>query len=637
VQLPRRRPSTIALLTATVLVLLPVLAVFQYRWLGQVSEHERERLRRALGNAMGGVARDLDAELTRAVHRLQLDRLADSTSANALETTGSHDPASLVRDLFYVPRHSRDESEAALLRCDVESLACGVIDWPPALTPLRGEMAARFRRDDHDIEELSRAFRDGPSKLPVIVVPVAKDGRRTRERQRQRRDRLAGAALLVLNPTVLRRDLLPTLIERHFGAAADSDFRLAVVDWQRPLDVVYAAERSHVEPLLAAPEAWQELFTLRIDEFAARRSPGEGGHSSGEGFARAFGRSRGDDDEEWLLVARHREGSLQAAVDNLRRRNLLLSSGILALMGVAVGLIALTSRRAQRLAEQQVEFVAGVSHELRTPVAAIHLAAQNLSDGVVADPTRMQRYGAIIKIETQRLRDTVERVMQFASLNGRQAPAPQSEISIDGLVRDAVEAASRTGDTAPVSIAVASDLPRLYGDRAALAACLNNLLANAVKYGTPAADTDGPLPHVRVSATLHVIRKRTELRLSVEDNGPGIQPVDLPHIFEPFYRGRNALERRIQGNGLGLHIVTRIVNDHGGRVSVVSAPGRGATFTLHLPLPAARESTAAVASGFSRPSTVLGTALRLSKGRKMSAGNYLPPEGGSHATDTLTR
>jgi signal transduction histidine kinase len=73
------------------------------------------------------------------------------------------------------------------------------------------------------------------------------------------------------------------------------------------------------------------------------------------------------------------------------------------------------------------------------------------------------------------------------------------------------------------------------------------------------------------------------VHIAVSDRGPGIDPDDLPHLFEPFYRGREALERQVQGNGLGLSLVKRIAESLGGRVSVRSAPGEGSTFTLQLP------------------------------------------------------
>jgi signal transduction histidine kinase len=85
------------------------------------------------------------------------------------------------------------------------------------------------------------------------------------------------------------------------------------------------------------------------------------------------------------------------------------------------------------------------------------------------------------------------------------------------------------------------------------------------------------------------------VQISVSDRGRGIDAQDLPHVFEPFYRGRYALDRQIQGNGLGLSLVKRIAEAHGGRVSVHSAPGEGTTFTLHIP--ALNEALAADPAG----------------------------------------
>jgi signal transduction histidine kinase len=575
-----RRITATTLLAAAVLVLLPVLATLQYRWLGQVSENERTRLQRALINATAGIARDLDTELSRAVNRLELRRL---TMRPALPAAGepdasgtTADPSRLIQEILYVERAGDASRDLAVSRCDLDSLLCAPSQWPTALAPLGRDLARLFRHgDQRDAEELSRLVRGQSAPQPVIVVPVAGDGQ-SRGR-RERGDRGTAAALLLLDVKHLRNELIPALVERHFGPVETSDFRVAIVDRELPLDVVYGADDGSLDDLLKDPEAWQELFTLRAEEFSARGSRDEGGLSSGAGSVQVFGRDGDDDDEEWMLVARHRDGSLQAAVDNLRRRNLLLSSGILALMGVAVGLIAVTSRRAQRLAEQQVEFVAGVSHELRTPVSAIHLAAQNLADGMVADPSRIRRYGATIQAESQRLRETVERVLQFAALSGRHPTPPKSAVAVGPLIDEVVASAHRDHPGAAITTAVSPELPTVVADPAGITVCLQNLLANALKYG-------GRSPSVRIAAAAGQGRRGPELQLSVEDNGPGIEPSDLPHIFDSFYRGRNALERRIQGNGLGLHIVKRIAADHGGRVTAVSAPGHGATLTLHIPL-----------------------------------------------------
>jgi signal transduction histidine kinase len=114
---------------------------------------------------------------------------------------------------------------------------------------------------------------------------------------------------------------------------------------------------------------------------------------------------------------------------------------------------------------------------------------------------------------------------------------------------------------------------RVVGDAAALRSAIQNLISNAIKYG-------GEAPWVRVTATA---LKHQATRITVEDRGLGISAEDRKHIFEPFYRGREAVARQIHGSGLGLHLVRRIIEAHGGTVSVHSEPGRGSTFTIDLP------------------------------------------------------
>jgi signal transduction histidine kinase len=350
-----------------------------------------------------------------------------------------------------------------------------------------------------------------------------------------------------------------------------------------------AGERGELSPIVPPPpgtvgdgpvrDRMLSLFELRDTE---RRPPLRG---------RALNHPQG----HWELRVKHRAGSLEAAVAASRRRNLTLSGSVLALLGVAVALIAVSARRAQALARQQLEFVAAVSHELRTPVAVINSAAGNLADGVVGDPIRVKRYGATIQTEARRLGETVERVLHLAGLgSGRALPmAPVSAADIvHGAVQQSAIEAARAG--VEVHVDIAPDLPPLVGDAGALQSAVQNLVGNAIKYA-------GDDRWVRVRVAADTRARSREVHIAVEDHGPGLEADERQLVFEPFYRGRAAVANQIQGSGLGLSLVRRIAEAHGGRVELASEAGRGSTFAICLP-------AAAPVPGAAAPSTTMGPA-----------------------------
>ncbi len=243
-----------------------------------------------------------------------------------------------------------------------------------------------------------------------------------------------------------------------------------------------------------------------------------------------------------------------------------------------MGLIVLNARRSERLAAQQMDFVATVSHELRTPLAVIRSAAQNLSAGVVHDAEQARRYGALIESEGRRLTDMVEQVLEYAGLSGNRGLRRAAAVDPGDLVREAMAASEELcrHEGVLVEVDVAPGLPLVEADEGAVRRALGNLVANALKY---AADGRWLGVTVRRAGTASA----PIVEIAVTDRGRGIDPDELPHIFEPFYRGRYATERQIHGNGLGLSLVRRIAEAHGGRVTVTSDEGRGTTFTLHLP------------------------------------------------------
>jgi signal transduction histidine kinase len=295
----------------------------------------------------------------------------------------------------------------------------------------------------------------------------------------------------------------------------------------------------------------------------------------------ADGQSQRPDREPlWRADFAHQAGSLEAVVASTRRRNLFVSSSVLALLGASIGMLLISSARARTLAAQQMEFVAGVSHELRTPLAVIRSAAENLADGVVADKEQVQRYGQLIASEGRRLTEMVEQVMEFAGFEAGRTIDVRPVAAVD-VAQAAIEASGPLLSETDTHIDIeAPDTPLLVrAHQASLARSVQNLISNAVKYG----GTDRWVG-VRVSPA-----EGRMVAIAVSDHGSGIPEADLAKIFEPFYRGQRALDGQVHGSGLGLSLVDRIVRQHGGRVQVHSSP-KGTTFTMLIP--AAPEATA---------------------------------------------
>jgi len=374
---------------------------------------------------------------------------------------------------------------------------------------------------------------------------------------------------------------------RHLDALEGDDFFVAIVSSPMAQDVIYASAGADAAAVAARPDAVYPLTLARADR-PPRGSRGRGGRegsvigSVDRGRAVRGRGARGEVGDGWLFVAQHRAGSLESAVARLRARNLAVSLGILSLLGAAVAMIAANARRAEQLGRQQVEFVAAVSHEMRTPVTGIELAGANLEDGLVADPARVRRYGGVIRTEARRLAETVERVLQFAALEAGRGVGPAVDVDVRAVLEDVVARARSAHRQATIELDFESPAHVIRSDAAAVRSAVQNLLANALKYGgTPA------WARVRVGQTGAV---PPELSVTVEDRGPGIDPRDVPHVFEAFYRGRLATERRAPGNGLGLHIVKRSIEALGGRVSLHTQAGSGTAVTLHLPLSAAMDA-----------------------------------------------
>jgi signal transduction histidine kinase len=267
------------------------------------------------------------------------------------------------------------------------------------------------------------------------------------------------------------------------------------------------------------------------------------------------------------------------AIAEVRQRNLGVSLGIVLLLGASTVMLVLSAQRARRLARQQMEFVAGVSHELRTPVTVICSAADNLAQGMVSNPKQVARYGTVIRDEGRRLSETLEQVLGFAGIQSGKHQFDLQPVDVNEVLERAIFACTSELQSSECQLEkeIAADLPKILADPISLTSCVRNLLSNALKHGSPGSS-------IGIRAQVSPNGHSPELRISIEDHGVGIEPGELQHIFEPFYRGRRAISDQIHGAGLGLSIVKQVIEAHDGTVEVDSTLGKGSCFTLRIPL-----------------------------------------------------
>ncbi|PYU75447.1 MAG: hypothetical protein DMG49_03015 [Acidobacteria bacterium] len=234
-----------------------------------------------------------------------------------------------------------------------------------------------------------------------------------------------------------------------------------------------------------------------------------------------------------------------------------------------------------QLAKLQMEFVASVSHELRTPLTVISSAADNIADGLVGGKDQLKRYGSAIQNQCRQITELVNQILLFASTKDRKnrytlRPLQVSQI-IDSVLDNTAELVEGAGFA--IEQRIESGLPSVMGDLSALSQCLQNLIVNAVKYS-------GESRWIGISAFVENSEERSgkEIRITVQDRGIGIDRLEMPHVFEPFYRGAAVSAAQIHGTDLGLSLAKSIAEAMGGTLSVASELAVGSVFTLRLPI-----------------------------------------------------
>jgi signal transduction histidine kinase len=568
-------------------IIVAALAVLQFRWSTRLSEATAVRLADSLQMSMMNWQKDFFRYFSEIGLALRIDPVEDAPGdvsqyvRRFAEWRAVAKYPKLVSDVYLLKSDAAARPRA--LRLNSEARQFDPDDWPAAFEPLREDLrqaSAEFLRNRalkkpyglFDVGDPSAGWRFDPG-IPALFHPIT-----------------LGAAdsvdwfAIELSQKEIDSRILSDLSRTYFQGTDGLDYLVAVNSGDAPVHVLYTSDRGFGDPQPADADGTIDLFGRVPD-----RSLGSPVHvfhmpSDNKGpeasVKIAWFPSLRETAEalDWRLVVRHRRGgALGAFVGEIRRRDLSIGFGVLLVLVINMGMLIVTSHRAQRLAQLQMDFVTAVSHELRTPLTVIISGADNLCNGVVETGQQMLQYGSVIGNQARQLFGLVERILLFAATRqGEQRynlrPLKVQEIIDAALASTAglIEAGQFT-----VECEIEPNLPEVIGDASALSQCLQNLITNALKYGSEQR-------WIGIRARAH----EREAQISVSDRGIGISEADLPHIFEPFYRSPAVRAAQIRGTGLGLPLSQSLAEAMKGRLAVESVPGRGSTFTLYIPFAA---------------------------------------------------
>lgn len=588
-------------LLAAVLV---ILAVMQHHWSWAISSATRTRIRAGLQHSLSRFHEDVSRELGTLCAEMLFAAEDERDNAAAISSQIGHWKRSAPHPALLATVYLSQGRGGELLRIDPATGKSETVPWPPEFAALREHLRAVFPAEDfimsgppqmharhHLLHERMRSTLRGGEHAAQAPVPWAMDPSIPALISPVHHTGGQGPALswliVQLNRAVLEKEVFPELVQKYFRGDADLDFAVAVVETSgSQRRVVYSTGTGFGKDSDAPVDAAMTLFGPPLHResgsgldagFIGPAGPPEGRRGPAMRFEPLHYLS---EHGAYEILVRHEKGSLEAAVNSLRQRNLMLSFGVLGLMGITMGLILFATHRARRLARMQMDFVAGVSHELRTPLAVISSAAENIADGVVEDRERLAQYGNSILRQSRHLAHLVDQVLLYAANQQSRRQYDIQPVDIEAAVNAALEGTASIVKSSGLQLdmCIEAGLPRARADFHAVVESLQNLITNAVKYGA-----GGNWLGIRAAAAKQDGGAR-EVLLSVEDRGAGIRRDEVKLIFEPFYRSPSAIDAQIHGTGLGLPLARAMMEAIGGKLTAQSEPGRGSTFTIHLPV-----------------------------------------------------
>ena len=610
-----RNFSTVIIVLAVGVVI--VLGLLQYRWSNQVSEATSIRLADSLQMSMINWHLDFFRAFSEVCVALRVD--PDSSTLDDWDqyarrfedwkkTTAN---PNLVAGIYvWRPGEAGGEDLLALASSTGQFESA---KWLQPLNALRQEIAQLDSKDggaavdssenrnpvpglqNPNLEFANRFYTGGPlqgwrfeSRIPALVRSVARGAASAGGRTASLRNSVDWIVIL-LDRDDVRNNLLPALAQRYFRGTEGLDYQVAVTGGKNSGAALYSSDDGFGDAEIADADGTMDIFgRLRDNGSGGRGSPVKIFHTPSQENGPAASvavtwfpllQDTGTDND-WRLIVRHRRGgALGAFIADSRRRDLAIGFGVLLLLVISMAILIFTSTRAQRLAKLQMDFVTAVSHELRTPLTVISSAAENIAHGVVEGKPQLEQYGSVIGAQARKLFEMVEQILLFAAIREGKQRYSLRPLEVSEILDAALSGTSGLIRTAGFNVEqqIEPGLPQIVGDLPALSQCVQNLITNALKYGR-----EQKWIGIQARLSEHGLSGK-EVQISVADRGIGIDPGELRHIFEPFYRSPSVTAAQIHGTGLGLPLAKSIVEAMNGQVSVKSTPGQGSTFTLHLP------------------------------------------------------
>jgi signal transduction histidine kinase len=573
------------LFVGAMFALCAILGGLQYRWIGEVSVAERERLQQRLQSDLNRLSRDFNTEIAAACRALLPQAQTPDAPPVPYDLTARYEQWKKTTrrgELFEaialaIPR----DEHADLQRLDLATGKLTAAEWPADWQNLRTRIDSHLSPDGWRQRGQRFEMEGHVFEIPLFGMgrEPGRDGGGPRGPFRHPEN---GWLIVDLNPTYLREVTIPELVQRHIGNAVGGlDYQVDVVTRGNGPSVIYESSANAAHEIAGGVDASVGLFDIQFDQLYPRPEPP--GATGGGGGRAGFGAGFRPDMGRWQMNVRHRAGSLEAVVTSTRRRSMAVTGAVLLLLVATAFALLRFTRRAQRLARLQMDFVAGVSHELRTPLAVIYGAAYNLRGAVARNPSQVEKYGALLQQESGRLRDLVEQVLRFSSAEAGNVIREREPISVHDLIDQAT--AGQAIDC-EIEKRIDPSMPIVLGDPLALKHALQNLVVNAAKYGQSGSDGRR---WIGVSASPVMVKDDVAVEIRVADHGPGIPADEQEHVFDAFFRGRRAIQDQIHGTGLGLNLVKKIVEAHGGTVRVESEVMKGTEFVVRLPATKERE------------------------------------------------